>query len=301
LSIDDDEWPGRAWRGRVDVDQSLLSQSVSKSRLNVIRHARRSGGGGWSEPSPVSDGFIVTPCLRPTRLAEVQFDGRTAASRVDVPTGGLLIYSLKQSYSVHIPDPFDAVSFRIDQKALDEKAREMGLPRTPELSEPFLSTPDETLLNLSKALLPALRRPAEVNSLFAEHVFDAILAHLIQSAAKFHSKPSVDQSVEDRIRVAQDFLLDSLGSDVTAKEVASACGLSINRFNRSFRSVTGLPPHKWLLQRRINRARELLEHTGMEIADIALNCGFADQSHMTRVFGQHLGMPPGAWRRSRHK
>ena len=149
-----------------------------------------------------------TPCRGTVRR-------KTVASNVHVPAGGLLIYSLKRTYSVHIPDPFDAVSFRIDQAALDAKAREMGLQQAPELSEPFLSVPDDVLLNLSKALRPALRNPSEVNSLFAEHVFDAILVHPIQLAARLRDA-AVPQSIEARVRIAQELLLDRHESDVTS-------------------------------------------------------------------------------------
>ncbi len=94
-------------------------------------------------------------------------------------------------------------------------------------------------------------------------------------------------------------MLDRLASDVTSNEVTSAYGLPFDKFNRPFRAATGVPPHQRLLARRVDRAMELLGQTGMKIADIALHCGFADQSHTTRVFGQHVGMPLGAWLRSR--
>jgi hypothetical protein len=77
---------------------------------------RRAPGGGWSDPSPVADGFIVTPCLRPTRLAEVQFEGRTFASAVSVAAGGLLVY------------------------ALDDRARRVRQAAARPLGEPFLAT-----------------------------------------------------------------------------------------------------------------------------------------------------------------
>ncbi len=303
MTRDDREWPGRAWRGRVDLDQAILSQNVERADLNIIRHARRSAGGGWSDPSPISDGFIVTPCLRPTRLAEVQFGGRTVASSVSVPAGGLLIYALEQSYAVEIPDPFDAVSFRITQAALDERAERLGLAPGRPLSEPFLATTDDVMLNLSRALLPALARPAEINSLFAEHVFDAALLHLLQLSGRAGPVVSNDGAglSTRQLGIAKDLMLSEIGRDLTAHEIADACGVSIDRFNRGFRAATGLPPHRWRLRQRILRAMELLEHTPASISEIALSCGFADQSHLTRVFSRQIGISPGAWRNSLSK
>jgi AraC-like DNA-binding protein len=58
-----------------------------------------------------------------------------------------------------------------------------------------------------------------------------------------------------------------------------------------------MPPHRWLLAQRARRAKELLERTKIPISDIALECGFADQSHLTRVFTRVFQLSPAAWRR----
>lgn len=60
-----------------------------------------------------------------------------------------------------------------------------------------------------------------------------------------------------------------------------------------------MPPHRWLLKARVERAREMLEKTAESVGEIANACGFADQSHLTRTFRKLFGTPPGAWRRTR--
>jgi AraC-like DNA-binding protein len=295
------EWPGRAWRGRVDVDQAIHSRDLVRADLNIIRHARRAPGGGWSNPSPVDDGFIVTSCLRPTRLTQVEAEGRVVSSSVAVPEAGLLIYSLKSSYTVHIPDPFDAVSFRVTQASLDAKARELGHSSAPELSEPFLSIPDKVMFHLSQALLPALERPSEANTLFAGHVMDAVTLHLVTSVCGLNSRNMKRTGLLSpwQQRRAMDLLLADLRQSVSLADLAAACGLSVSHFARAFRNSVGLPPHQWLLQQRVLRAKSLLERPDATLSEIALACGFADQSHFTRVFGRLAGVSPAAWRRDR--
>lgn len=61
----------------------------------------------------------------------------------------------------------------------------------------------------------------------------------------------------------------------------------------------GVPPHKWLLLHRIGHAREMMEQTDKTLAEIALTCGFADQSHFTRTFRSMVGRSPAVWRRER--
>jgi AraC-like DNA-binding protein len=61
----------------------------------------------------------------------------------------------------------------------------------------------------------------------------------------------------------------------------------------------GIAPHNWLLTRRIEVAKEQLRSSQLSLSDVALACGFADQSHFTRVFTRMVGVSPGAWRRAR--
>ena len=81
--------------------------------------------------------------------------------------------------------------------------------------------------------------------------------------------------------------------------LARVCGLSTKHFSCAFRQSTGLPPHQGLLQRRVEKAKQLLRDSRSPLADVAADCGFADQSHFTRVFTRAVGISPGQWRRAR--
>ena len=102
-------------------------------------------------------------------------------------------------------------------------------------------------------------------------------------------------------RLAGDLLDASVSDDISLSRLATECGLSIRHFSRAFRQSFGVPPHRYLLKRRVERARELLERGSMSLLDIALACGFADQSHFTRVFRASCGITPRAWRAARAK
>ena len=82
------------------------------------------------------------------------------------------------------------------------------------------------------------------------------------------------------------------------KEVARECHLSVSHFSRAFRHSMGVAPHSWLLTRRVEAAKEKLRDDRLTLSDVALACGFADQSHLTRVFTRIVGISPGVWRRA---
>jgi AraC family transcriptional regulator len=117
--------------------------------------------------------------------------------------------------------------------------------------------------------------------------------------ARVHEAPKADGSglAGWQLDLAERFLLSELSCDFPVAQLAGRCGLSRSYFTRKFKVSTGLPPHRWLMLHRIRCAQEMLERTNESIAAIALSCGFADQSHLTRVFHAIVGTSPAAWRR----
>jgi AraC family transcriptional regulator len=102
-----------------------------------------------------------------------------------------------------------------------------------------------------------------------------------------------------RQRRAEDMLRAGLARGVSLEEVARQCNMSVSQFGRTFKKTTGLPPHRWLVHRRLERAKDLLLRSTLPLAEIALDCGFSEQSHFTRTFTRLVGTSPGEWRRQR--
>ena len=100
-------------------------------------------------------------------------------------------------------------------------------------------------------------------------------------------------------RRAKELMSTHLGRQIPLAFVAGECRLSVSHFARSFKQCTGKPPHRWLLENRVERAKELLLDDTVSLAEVALDCGFSDQSHFTRVFSRTVGTSPGTWRRIR--
>jgi AraC family transcriptional regulator len=99
------------------------------------------------------------------------------------------------------------------------------------------------------------------------------------------------------LRRARDFILDHLAEDICLDELSELTGLTPKHFARAFKQSTGLPPHQYLIIERIEAAKRCLLDARANLADIALFCGFADQSHFTATFRKVVGVPPGVWRR----
>jgi AraC-like DNA-binding protein len=108
---------------------------------------------------------------------------------------------------------------------------------------------------------------------------------------------AVKGSIPKAICIAKRMIDDRPAAPITLPDLARASGLSQFRLLRAFVKATGLTPHAYLMQRRIEKARRLIAG-GESLAEAAFASGFADQSHMTRIFVRTYGISPGAYARA---
>lgn len=99
-------------------------------------------------------------------------------------------------------------------------------------------------------------------------------------------------------RLLVEYIDSHLDAAISLGQLAALCALSEYHFARMFRESFGLPPHQYVLARRLSRAREMLRRSSQPLGEIALACGFASASHFTNRFRQSLGGTPGEYRQA---
>jgi AraC family transcriptional regulator len=100
-----------------------------------------------------------------------------------------------------------------------------------------------------------------------------------------------------RLRDVVDYIEEHLDVSPTLEQMAAVARVSPYHFARQFKRATGLPPHQYVIMRRIERARQLLQGDGaFSLAQIAAHVGFSDQSHFSRHFKRLVGVTPGQFR-----
>ncbi|MFA1625504.1 helix-turn-helix domain-containing protein [Rhizobium mongolense] len=221
------------------------------------------------------------------------------ATNHDFTENSIYIRDLSEGYKADLSGPFDFLLLEISPASLIRIAEGAELPGVTSLAAETASK-DIVLANLCRALIPALEKPEEASALFVDQMATAIGTYLVQRyggrpiAASNRSR-SLSRSHE---HLAKSLLLENLDGNISISEVAKVCNLSRGYFIRAFRETTGMTPYQWLLSERVNRARELLRASNAPLAEVAIACGFADQSHFTRVFSSIAGLTPGNWRRN---
>lgn len=129
------------------------------------------------------------------------------------------------------------------------------------------------------------------------------LAHILRIAGR-HTKASgpvgARQTAETQaMRTMLAYMENNCGRDLRIGEVAGSAYLSPQSCLRLFQRFTAMSPKRYLLQVRLEKARRLLLETTLDIAAVGAECGFSDQSYFTKLFREHYGSPPGAFRRLR--
>lgn len=285
---------------RVEDAASLTFEGPGKLPMNAVRLWSRNGVPGMTDPHLIEDAFMISVQLQDYE-GDIFLDGRKLAFRRQM-IGETCFFDYRQSWRANLRTGFDCINFHVDRRALgaalidDAPVDIQALESVP--GEPV---GDRQLYGLALAVAPVFERPHEVNRLFLEHVGGALCGHLATQYGVSSTEPSRLSKgglAAWQERRAKELIEESLDGNVSLDVLAEECGLSRAHFSRSFRQSTGMPPHQWLLSRRVERAKDMLRENGDAISDIAARCGFADQSHLSRVFRKFAGVSPLAWRKS---
>jgi AraC-like DNA-binding protein len=193
---------------------------------------------------------------------------------------------------------FDYVHFTMPRAQLDDIAADFGLGRVNSYKLSVVED-DLVLAQMARSILPFIGR-RDGPSLLALDQFSLILgAHLVQRYGVLQKigKPSKGGLAPWQRRRAAELLRENLDGEMRLAEIARECGLSVSHFARSFKTSFGTSAHQWLIQHRIDHAKQLMSQTSMSLIAIAIQSGFNDQAAFTHTFHQIVGVSPGKWRR----
>ena len=273
---------------------------VQKSEIAVTEVRRDIPENDYTSAVPQENAFLVTLNVRDWPKRVLWIDDKPVLA-LPMGAGSSNIFDLRRKYIGYGVSSFHMMSFYVPRAVLKTVAE---LDETREIDElahdPCGGIEDAVIRELGSTLYPAFRRPDEANMLFVDHITTAIAAHVLHAyGAKAHNARSTGLGLskwqETRVK---EVIAAHIDGNVTIAQLARECGLPLTGFASAFASTVGVPPHKWLLERRLERAMTMMRQTTLPLGQIAVECGFTDERHLVRVFSRSVGASPQSWRRA---
>ena len=172
--------------------------------------------------------------------------------------------------------------------AMKLKMKKVGRLIHPVIRDEQLSAQIECIHRIAEAPFDKL----EINSLLTNAVSDILLRD-----SSFETSPTTENDAHAAVSKVKEYLLAHYEQNISLRDLAEIVDLNPSYLIRVFRNHVGVPPYEFLTQIRMARARNLLS-AGMSPANVAATVGFADQSHLTRMFKRSTGMTPGSYARN---
>jgi len=278
-------------------DKLYKDQSIVGADIVFFRKGSREGHLQQVEAAASNRGFVVGVSTTGRHTRRIFHEHHATDHSFD--RDAIYIRDLSDHYKADLGGAFDFLLLQISPTSLERIAEEAELGGVNSLTAETASK-DVVLSNLARVLIPALESPEEAPQLFVDQMATAIGSYLVQRYGKGSTPSALRSRRLSRVQEtrAKSLLLDNLDGEISVLDVARACNLSRGYFIQAFRETTGMTPYQWLLNERVSRARELLRTPDIPLSEVAISCGFADQSHFTRVFTNLVGTTPGSWRRS---
>ncbi|MBD2036149.1 helix-turn-helix transcriptional regulator [Leptolyngbya sp. FACHB-321] len=153
---------------------------------------------------------------------------------------------------------------------------------------------DLQLHQIAMLLLAELESGGMMGQLYVESLTQVLAIHLLRHYSTVTQTITSENRSLNHIQLQQtiDYIHTYLNRDLSLAELASVINISPTYFASLFKQAMGISPHQYVIQQRVEQAKVMLKRTNLTIADIALQVGFSNQSHLTRHFKRFTGMTP---------
>lgn len=167
-----------------------------------------------------------------------------------------------------------------------------------ELTPQFMNKRDDLIQSVFTTLSAELETGGVGSNLLVDSLKTALAIHLLRNYCTTSPKLSsyANGLSAAKLKLVTDYINAHLDSDLKLKELSAIAQISPYHFLRLFKQSLGITPHQYILQQRIDRVKDLLQSSSLDIAEIAFRVGFCDSSHLTRSFKSILGKTPSQWR-----
>ena len=272
----------------------LSSQNQEWENILVEQFQQPAGEGGCHYIDEHTVSLSLAP--RPVRLLQIQ-GGKTYAGLYG--KGDISVTPAKVPFFARWDSDDHYLQIRITSRFIQSVARETLAinPDQLELLSEF-RTRDPQIEVIAMMLLAELKHENLGSRLYIESLENVLAVHLLRqyTATKPRLATYEGGLPERQLLQVLDYINEHLNQDIKLADLAALLDMSQFHFSHMFKQSLGTAPYQYLLQQRVERAKQLLKQTDRAIVDIAFLCGFNSHSHLSKQFRQFTGMTPKAYR-----
>jgi AraC family transcriptional regulator len=271
---------------RVEPSATILS---SKWEGLTVEYGRLEAVGEFDFAMP-KQGLSVAFVPHETVVWSV--DGKCQST--SLPAGSVFVYGDRDFVWHRRVKPSEYVNLTLDPILLQQIAEESGLSSTIEHRVIFQ---DPTILHVAQLLRAEVLSAGLAGNLYVESLRNLLAVHLLRNHTRAFVKPAAADQLDGlKLRQLKNYIEEHLAEDLAIATLASLIPMSQFHFARAFKAATGEPPHRYVMQRRIERAKVLLAVARLSVAEVAYQVGFSNQSHFTMQFRKAVGITPKQFR-----
>ena len=189
----------------------------------------------------------------------------------------------------------------LSEQGLNTLTDGYDLPQVGTLGVRYLAgIQDDMIRHIGLAILVELTSETATGALLVDTLALSLTARLGQTCSDIPFRTALRQHQclgNNRLRRVLEYIQENLETEMTTRDLAGVACLSPFHFTRLFANTTGMPPHRYISQQRLERAKQLLTTSESSLADIALTCCFSSQANFTRAFRRVTGNTPAEYRR----
>jgi AraC family transcriptional regulator len=289
--------PLAVWRKILPIEVDAASDQLGWVGLEAARY-RAAFASEYNPPASTHHRLVLF--ARPPEELDLVYEG--VKRHVPPPAGSIMLVPAGSAGRVRWSGCYDWLHIFLEPGVVERVAAEAFSLDPARLTVPPFDGLDLPQLRAAMGVVDAeLTAGAAGGRLASESLANVLAVHLIRHVlAPRRPERGRDGTLpRGRLRAVAEYIEEHLDAGPSLEQLAAVARLSVYHFARQFKAATGLPPHQFVIMRRVERAKQLLQAgTDLSLAEVAACAGFCDQSQLSHHFKRLVGATPGQFRRS---
>lgn len=223
---------------------------------------------------------------------EIQFDNKNIVVLKD----DIFITPMNHPFRIENPDAYETLMMTLSFDFIKSYFHDKNLDQVGFLSNYQIR--DDNMNYLMKLIYDQAKQRTNFNDLYLKNLFTTFVTYYILNYSDYSKSEENHILNQDCFVRIDQYIDENISTDVSYKDISSLSGMSNYSFLNAFKKLTNYTPHQYILNRKLEKAKDLLLHSPLSVTDISYELGFSDSSHFSKFFKKHTQIAPSDYKES---